>query len=90
MHIVRTFCHTSTTFLSWMLFKSFIISIPTYCLPISYTLIHAKDQKRLGKFFNDDVNSLSIRVISDVNGIIDKQTKHLVMNWEIEGFLKIQ
>ena len=72
-----------------MLFKSFIISIPTYCLPISYTLIYAKDQKRQGEFFNDNVNSLSIQVISDLDGIIDKQIKHLVMNWEIERFLKI-
>ena len=59
-----------------MLNKSFIISIPKYCLPILYSCIYAKDQKRLRKFFNDDENSLSIQDISDLHGIIDKQTKH--------------
>ena len=80
MHIVRTFCHTSTKLLSSMLFKSFIISILTYCLPILYTSIYAKDKKRLRKFFKD-ANNLSIHDISDLDSIIDKRTKNLIMNY---------
>ena len=71
MHIVRTFCHASTKLLPSMLFKSFIISILTYCLPILYTSIYAKDEKRLSKFFKD-ANNLSIHDISDLDSIIDK------------------
>ena len=80
MHIVRTFCYTSTKLLSSMLFKSFIISILTYCLPILYTSIYAKDKKRLRKFFKD-ANRLSIENISDLDSIIDNRTKNLILNY---------
>ena len=71
MHIVKTFCHANTKLLSLMLFKSFIISILTYCLPILYTSIYAKDKKRMRKFFKE-ANNLSIHDISDLDSIIDK------------------
>ena len=63
-----------------MLFKSFIISILTYCLPILYTSIYAKDKKRLRKFFKD-ANRLSIENISDLDSIIDNRTKNLILNY---------
>ena len=80
MHIVRTFCYTSTKLLSSMLFKGSIISILTYCLPILYTSIYAKDKKRLRKFFKD-ANRLSIDNISDLDSIINNRTKNLILNY---------
>ena len=53
MHIIRTFLYQSTKPLASMLFKSFIISVLTYCLPILYTSVYAKDKRDLRKIFND-------------------------------------
>lgn len=38
-----------------MLFKSFIVSQITYCLPILFTLIYASDEKRIHTFFDDAI-----------------------------------
>ena len=45
MHIVRTFLYKSTKSLSIMLFKSFIIFILTYCIPILYPCVYAKEKR---------------------------------------------
>ena len=50
MFIIRTFLYQSTKPLASMLFKSFIMSILTYCLPILYTSIYSRDKKDLRKF----------------------------------------
>jgi hypothetical protein len=47
LYIVRNFVYLSSTTLARMLFKSFIISVPTYCLPILFTSLYAKDKKQL-------------------------------------------
>ena len=80
MHIVKTFCHTSTKLLSSMLFKSFIISILTYCLPILYTSVYAKNKKRMRKFFKDAYH-LNIQNISDLDSIMNNRTKNLILNY---------
>ena len=63
-----------------MLFKSFIISFLTYCLPILYPSIYAKDKKRLQKFFKD-ANHLDIQNISNLERIVDNWTKNLILNY---------
>ena len=63
-----------------MLFKSFIISFLTYCLPILYPSIYAKGKKRLQKFFKD-ANHLDIQNISNLERIIDNRTKNLILNY---------
>ena len=68
---------------SSMLFKSFIVSILTYCLPVLYTSIYAKDKKRLRKFFKD-ANNLNIPNISELDCIIDNRTKNLILNYILD------
>ena len=80
MFVVKTFCNQSTSALSSMLFKSFIISILTYCLPVLYTCIYAKDKKRLRKFFSLG-DKLGIQNIGDLDSLMDKRSMNLIMNY---------
>ena len=77
MYIVRNFVHLSTIPLATMLFKSFIVSLLTYCLPVLYTTIFAKDKKRLSKFF-DQASKLKLQV-DDLDNLMTKRTKTLTL-----------
>ena len=55
MYIVKNFVYLSSKPLSNMLFKSFIVSLISYCLPILYTSIHASDKKCIRKVFKDAI-----------------------------------
>ena len=79
MYIVRNFVHLSTVPLATMLFKSFIVSLLTYCLPILYTHVFAKDKKCLRKFFKEAAN-LGLEV-GDLDSLIQKRTKTLAMTY---------
>ena len=80
MHIVRTFLYKSTKSLSAMLFKSFIISILTYCIPILYPCVYAKEKRPMRKFFKE-ADRHELPGISDLDTIIDKRTKTLIMSY---------
>ena len=77
MFVVRTFNYQSTKPLACMLFKGFIISILTYCLPILFTSIYARDKKALRKFFKQG-DRLGLD-IGDLNSVISKRTKNLAL-----------
>ena len=62
-----------------MLFKSFIISVLTYCLPVLFTCMYAKHKKRLRKFFGDG-KKIGIDNIGDLDTLIDNRSKNLIMN----------
>ena len=52
MFVIRTFNYQSRKPLAGMLFKSFIVSTLTYCLPILFTSIYSRDKKALRKFLS--------------------------------------
>ena len=80
MYIVRAFLYKSTKSLSAVLFKSFIISILTYCIPTLYPCVYAKEKRPMRTFFKvADRQELS--GISDLDTIIDKRTKTLIMSY---------
>ena len=62
-----------------MLFKSFIVSLLSYCLPILYTSINASDIKFIRKFFKDAIK-LGIEH-PDIDALIMEQTKTLAMRY---------
>ena len=76
MYIVKTFLFFSSVPLASMLFKSFIVSLLTYCLPILYTNLYAKDKKSLRYFFKE-AQKLGIEDAGD----IDKRSKTLIMHF---------
>jgi len=78
MYIVRNFVYLSSTTLASMLFKSFIISILTYCLPILYTSLYAKDKKQIRHFFKEALK-LGIKDLGDIYNLIDVRTKTLLL-----------
>ena len=80
MHIVRTFLYKSTKSLSAMLFKSFIISILTYCIPILYPYVYAKDKRPMRKLFKE-ADRHELPGISDLDSIIERRTQTLIMSY---------
>ena len=80
MYIVRNFVYLSSTTLASMLFKSFIISLLTYCLPILYTSLYAKDKKQLRHFFKEALK-LGIKDLGDIDNLIDNRTKTLLLQY---------
>ena len=78
MFIIRTFLYQSTKPLASMLFKSFIMSILTYCLPILYTSIYSRDKKDLRKFFKQG-DKLGLENIGDLDSIMAQRTKTLCL-----------
>ena len=62
-----------------MLFKSFIISLWTYCLLILYTSVCAKDKRDLRKIFNDG-GSFGLFNIDTLDNLMDKRAKTLILN----------
>ena len=79
MHIVRNFVYLSTRPLATMLFKSFIISLLTYCLPVLYTHVFARDKKCLRKLFKD-AGKLDLDV-GNLDSLIQRRTKSLAMTY---------
>jgi len=79
MYIVRNFVNLSTVPLATMLFKSFIISVITYCLPIFFERLYASDKKRLSKFFRDAL-SLGLE-ISSLDNLVDSRTQTLILSY---------
>ena len=77
MYIVRNVVHLGTIPLATMLFKSFIVSLLTYCLPVLYTTIFAKDKKRFSKFL-DQASKLKLQV-DDLDSLMTKRTKTLAL-----------
>ena len=60
-----------------MLFRSFIVSILTYCLPILFTSIYSQDKKALREFFKQG-HRLGLD-IEDLDSVISKRTKNLAL-----------
>ena len=83
MLTIMTFSHQSTKALSPMLYKSFIISVLTYCLPVLFTCMYAKHKKRLRKFFGDG-KKIGIDNIGDLDTLIDNRSKNLIMNFILD------
>ena len=79
MYIVKNFVYYSSKPLSHMLFKSFIVSLITYCLPIIFTSIHASDKKSLRKIFKDAAK-LGIEH-PDIDALVANQIKTLGLRY---------
>ena len=79
MYIVKNFVYLSSKPLSNMLFKSFIVSLISYCLPILYTSIHASDKKCIRKVFKDAIK-LGIEH-PGIDALMTEQTKTLAMRY---------
>ena len=77
MFIIRTFMYKSTKPLACMLFKSFIVSVITYCLPILYTSIYARDKKDLRRVFKAG-SKLGLDVDDDLDKFIDNRAHNLI------------
>ena len=69
MFAVENFLYLSSKPLACMLFKSFVISLLMYCLPILYTSIYARDKKSLRKVFHD-ANNLGLDDVGDLDTIV--------------------
>jgi hypothetical protein len=69
MYVVKKMLHLSTKPLASMMFKSFVVSLLMYCLPVLHTSICTIDKKLLRKVFNVaknlrlDVGDLDIIVV---------------------------
>lgn len=72
-----------------MLFKSFIVYILTYCLPVLYTSIFSRNKKDLRKLFNQG-DKLGPDKSGDLDSLIAKLTKNLALQLinNDEQFLK--
>ena len=77
MYVVKNFMYLSSKPLASMLFKSFVVSLLLYCLPVLHTSIYAKDKKLLRKVFNDAKN-LGLDV-GDLDTIVKQRTKSIIM-----------
>ena len=56
MHIVKNFLYLGSKPLACMLFKSFVVSLLKYCLPVLHTSIYARDKNLLIKVFHNAKN----------------------------------
>ena len=79
MYIVKNFVFFSSKSLSVMLFKSFIVSLISYCLPVIFTCLYASDKKSLRKIFND-ATKLGIDH-PDIDTLIADRTKTLALRY---------
>ena len=79
MYIFKNFVYLSSKPLSNMLFKSFIVSVITYCLPIFFTSIYASDKKCIRKVFMDGIK-LGIEH-PGIDALMTKQTRTLAMRY---------
>ena len=77
MYVVKNFLYLSYKPLARMLFKSFVVSLLMYCLPVLYTSIYARDKKLLRKVFHDAKN-LGLDV-GDLNAIVSQRTKSMII-----------
>ena len=77
MYIVRNFVYISSKPLTNMLFKSFIVSVITYCLPIIFTSIYASDKKCILKVITDGIK-LGIEH-PGIDALMTKPTRTLAM-----------
>ena len=86
MYIVKNFVYLSSKPLSNMLFKSFIVSVITYCLPIFFTSIYASGKKFIHKVL-DGIKSGIEHPGIDV--LMTKQTRTLAMRYihDVEHFI---
>ena len=62
-----------------MLFKSFIVSLISYCLPVIFTCLYASDKKSLRKIFND-ATKLGIDH-PDIDTLIADRTKTVALHY---------
>ena len=79
MYIAKNFAYFSSKPLANMLFKSFIMSLISYCLPIIFTCIYASDIKAIRKIFKDCFK-LGIEYL-DIDSHIRKLTKTLAIKY---------
>ena len=79
MYIVKNFVFFSSKSLSNMLFKSFIVSLISYCLPTFFTCLYATDKKSLRKLFNDAAK-LGIEH-PDIDTLMADRTKTLALRY---------
>ena len=77
MYVVKNFLYLSYKPLTRMLFKSFVVSLLMYCLPVLYTSIYARDKKLLRKLSHDATN-LGLDV-GDLGVIVRQRTKSIIM-----------
>ena len=66
-----------------MLFKSFIVSLISYCLPVFFTCLYASDKKSLRKIFNDAIK-LGIDHPA-IDTLIADRTKTLALRYIHDG-----
>ena len=79
MYIVKNFVYFSSKPLANMLFKSFIMSLISYCLPIIFTCIYASDKKAIRKIFKVCFK-LGIEY-HDIDSHVQKLTKTLAIKY---------
>ena len=77
MYVVKNFLYLSSKPLACMLFKSFVVSLLMYCLPVLFTSIYARDKKSLRKVFQDAKN-LGLEV-GDLDTIVRQRTKSIIL-----------
>ena len=78
MYIIKNFLYLSTKPLACMLFKSFIVSLIMYCLPVLYPAIYQRDKKDMRKIFKD-ASSLGLQLNYDLDTLVDTHLKNRVM-----------
>jgi hypothetical protein len=61
-----------------MLFKSFILSLIMYCLPVLYPAIYQRDKKDMRKIFKD-ASSLGLQPNYDLDTVVKTHLKNRVM-----------
>ena len=60
-----------------MLFKSFVVSLLMYCLPVLYSSVYALDKKLLQKVFH---NAKNIGLdVGDLDVIVEQRTKYIII-----------
>ena len=70
MYIIKNFLYLSTKPLACMLFKSFIVSLIMYCLPVLYHTIYQRDKKDMRKIFKD-ASSLGLQLNYDLDTLVN-------------------
>ena len=78
MYIVRNFLYLSTKPLACMLFKSFVLSLLMYCLPILYTSLFSRSKKDIRDVVKRALR-LGLEDIDSIDNIIQKRTKTLML-----------
>ena len=80
MYIVRLFYTMGSLPLTTMMFKSFILSLILYCMPVMYQSLRNEEKKQLRRFFSF-ARALGLVEIDDLDTIIRDRTMRLAFNY---------